>query len=473
MNTDLAERIPGLEVEPPGPDGAPTVRPTGVEELAGLVNWARQERMPLWPRSSPTPRRHGFADDSGLAVDLSSMKAIRMANRRNRVALFEAGVTFDDLAVALRPERLRPVMPLCPRVGKSALSSYLEREATILPAFQWDLSDPLLCLEVVYGTGDVFRTGSAAGPGDLEQQWSSGDMQKGPMGPGHADWMRIIQGGQGSIGIATWCSAKAEVLPTIETVHVVASDTLTPLVECAYRLLRRSAVDICFILDANAFVDLVGVTDRERASASRRARPWNLVVSVSGTDYLPRRRHDLYTRVLKREAREAGARIVDPPVGDSESLLQLLRGPSPEPYWKERRLGASREVFFQTTLDAAGDFVPSFLDHAKRAGIGRDRVGIYLQPQLAGRAAHLEFLLACENGTEQEAATGAFAEAVATPLVAEGAFFSRPYGAWAGPALANPASLDVLERAKSIFDPDRILAPGRLGLKGNPDGYNV
>lgn len=86
---------------------------------------------------------------------------------------------------------------------------------------------------------------------------------------------------------------------------------------------------------------------------------------------------------------------------------------------------------------------------------------------------HVELLVACEPGGEQEADTEAFAAAVAAPLVAEGAFFSRPYGEWCRPALASAGSRDVLERAKSIFDPDRILAPGRLGLKGNPDGYNL
>ncbi|MBV6510523.1 MAG: hypothetical protein JJLCMIEE_03681 [Acidimicrobiales bacterium] len=473
MTTDLLQKLPDLPAGPTAGDGLPSVRPTSVEQVAKLVGWAREERVPLWPRSSQAPRRHGLAGGSGLAVDMSTMTAVPMVDRRNRVALFEAGVTFAQLADALRPEGLRPVMPLCPRGAKSVLATYLEREATTLPAFQWDLSDPLLCLEVVYGTGDVFRTGSAAGPGTLEEQWSSGDMQKGPMGPGHADWMRIIQGGQGSIALATWCSAKAEVLPLIETVHVVASDTLTPLVECAYRLLRRNAVDICFIVDANAFVDLTTVTAAERAEATRRARPWSLVVSVSGGTELPRRRHEHYTAVLLREAREAGARLVDPPAGSPESLLELLRKPSAEPYWKERRSGASREVFFQTTLDAVGDFVHSFREHAARAGIGPEQIGAYVQPQLGGRVTHVELLVACEPGGEQEADTEAFAAAVAAPLVAEGAFFSRPYGEWCRPALASAGSRDVLERAKSIFDPDRILAPGRLGLKGNPDGYNL
>ena len=473
MRTDLVERIPGLETQRPDPDGIVAVQPMTVDELSRLVRWARRERVPLWSRSSPAPRRTARPDGDGLVVDMSAMREVVKVDRRNRVSLFQAGVTFGELARALEHEGLRAAMPLCPRPGKSALGAYVEREATVMPAFQWDLSDPLLCLEVVYGSGDTFRTGSAAGPGSLEQQWASGDLQKGPMGPGHADWMRIIQGAQGTIAVATWCSAKAEILPSVETVHVGASDTLTPLVECAYRLLRRSAVDICFLVDANAFVDLIGVTPSERAEAARRVRPWNLVMSVSGLDYLPERRHKLHGRIMADEARAAGVRLVDPPLGSDETLLALLRRPSAEPFWKERRLGASREVFFQTTLDAAAGFVESFRGHAAAAGIGPGRVGTYVQPQLGGRVAHVEFLLACEPGSAQEADTESFAAAVATPLTAEGAFFSRPYGAWAEPAFATASRRDVLERTKSIFDPDRILAPGRLGLKGNPDGYGI
>ncbi|MCC7077437.1 MAG: FAD-binding oxidoreductase [Acidimicrobiia bacterium] len=472
MNTDLLERIPGVGEHRFDAEGVAVVAPAGVDELATFVRWARAERIPLWPRSSTSLRRSVRPDGPGLVVDMSGLKEIIRVDRRNRVTLVQAGVTFEELAPALEREGLRAVMPLCPRRGKSVLATHIEREATIMPAFQWDLSDPLLCLELVYGSGDQFRTGSAAGPGNLDQQWASGEMQKGPMGPGHADWMRIVQGAQGTIGIATWASVKAEVLPRIETVHVGASDTLTPLVECAYRLLRKNAVDICFIVDANAFVDLVGTTEGSRAEAARRTQPWNLVMSVSGLDYLPERRHAVYSRMLRDEARAAGVRLVDPPLGSGETLLALLRRSSEEPYWKERRRGASRQVFFQTTLEAAGAFCASFAVHAAGAGIDTDRIGTYIQPQLGGRVAHVELIVACEPGTDEVAETGRFADAVAVPLTAEGAFFSRPYGAWAEPAFeAAASSVDILERAKTIFDPARILAPGRLGLKGNPDGY--
>jgi hypothetical protein len=42
-----------------------------------------------------------------------------------------------------------------------------------MPKYHWDIGDPLACVEVIFGTGDMFRTGAAAGPGSLEEQWAA------------------------------------------------------------------------------------------------------------------------------------------------------------------------------------------------------------------------------------------------------------------------------------------------------------
>lgn len=69
------------------------------------------------------------------------------------------------------------------------------------------------------------------------------------------------------------------------------------------------------------------------------------------------------------------------------------------------------------------------------------------------------------NSTETER-THAFSQGVAEPLIQAGAFFSRPHGDWAGPAMRRASSsFHVFEKTKDIFDPDRILVPGRLGLE--------
>ena len=52
-------------------------------------------------------------------------------------------------------------------------------------------------------------------------------------------------------------------------------------------------------------------------------------------------------------------------------------------------------------------------------------------------------------------------------LLAEGAFFSRPYGPFADVVFENLSSetLNALRKVKKIFDPSNILNPGTLCFK--------
>jgi FAD/FMN-containing dehydrogenase len=50
-------------------------------------------------------------------------------------------------------------------------------------------------------------------------------------------------------------------------------------------------------------------------------------------------------------------------------------------------------------------------------------------------------------------------------LAAVGAYFSRPYGSAEKIAFqANPGNFEFAKTIKSIFDPNRILNPGKFGL---------
>jgi FAD/FMN-containing dehydrogenase len=57
------------------------------------------------------------------------------------------------------------------------------------------------------------------------------------------------------------------------------------------------------------------------------------------------------------------------------------------------------------------------------------------------------------------------AAAAVKGLMAHGAFFSRPYGENTG-AIVNrdAASVAVLNKLKKIFDPNRIMNPGKAGF---------
>jgi FAD/FMN-containing dehydrogenase len=318
------------------------------------------------------------------------------------------------------------------------LASYLDREPTIYPKYQWDFADPLLCIEVVYGTGDLFRTGSAAGPGTIEEQWRSKEFQKNPLGPGQGDWVKLVQGAQGGIGIATWCSAKCEVLPRRETLFVAGAEQIEPLVEASYRQLHRKLTDIHFLLDRRALASLVARNPDDLERAALAASAWNLVYSVSGIEYFPEEREAYLAREAEKEVRAQGARLVGPPLVSEAELLAALLHPDGSVHWRERARGAHRSLYFLTTMDEAGRFDALFDGLAQQSGI---------------------------DDLEK---VDAFCAQAARPLIEAGAFFSRPHGAWSQPAMEHAqSSLWIYRKMKDIFDPDHILAPGRLTLGGS------
>ena len=191
------------------------ITPTNADEVQKIIEWANDELIPLVPVSSGPPHFRGDTVPSivnSVIVDLSGMKNVIRIDRRNRVTMIEPGVTFDQLIPELEKEKLRLNLPLLPRKNKSVIGSMLEREPVIMPNYQWDALDPLTCIEVIFGTGDIFRTGSAAGPGSLEEQWAAKQAQVNPMGPGQTDFARVVQGAQGTIGIVTWTTVRCELI---------------------------------------------------------------------------------------------------------------------------------------------------------------------------------------------------------------------------------------------------------------------
>lgn len=228
------------------------VKPRNTKDVQRIVQLANDKGLVLVPCSSGGPHHRGDtvpAVENAVIVDLSGMDTIARIDARNKVAMVEPGVSFGTLQDAAGQQGLRVVMPLMPRNTKSVVASLLEREPITIPKYHWDMSDPLCCVEVIFGSGNLFRTGAAAGPGTLEQQWASGQAQKSPMGPSQTDWAKIIQGSQGTMGIVTWASVKLELLPKIEKAFLVGVQTLDELIQFTYGIVRPKLPDLCMILN--------------------------------------------------------------------------------------------------------------------------------------------------------------------------------------------------------------------------------
>jgi len=443
------------------------VRPHSRGEIQEIVRAANREGFALVPVSSAPPHFRGDTVPQvgeAVIVDLSEMKRIIRVDGRHKVALMEPGVTFEELIPELERAGLRPNMPLMPKPGKSVVASVLEREPPIMPKYHWDNSDPLACLEVVFGTGDIFRTGSAAGPGSLEEQWEQGEFQKIAEGPGQASFHRLVQGAQGCIGIVTWGSIRCARIPIIEEPFFVASRDIRNMVELAYWLIRLRLVDECMLLNQVNLSKLIDPAHSEEASP----KLWVLFFNITSTSaYFPEEQISQKVEDAKEVCKRAGLEMGKAYMGlSAEAFLRRVRNPFTGQCWKQGDGQVSYDVFFLTSRQRIETLIDLVLSVVLDEPCRPVEIGIYVQPVVQGTCWHLEFNLFVDPSLI--APLSPLADLVCRLvrlLLQNGAFFSRPYDIWA-PLVVNgdAASFFAMKRVKSIFDPKGIMNPGKLNL---------
>ena len=414
------------------------VKPGNSEAIQRIVRWANETGTPLVPVSSGPPRFHGDTvpgSAGAVVIDLGRMNKIIRVDFSNRVAIVEPGVTFGTLQDELKKAGMCAYLPLAPRRSKSVIGSVLEREPILMPSHHWDSTDPLLCAEIVFGTGDKLRTGEAAGPDPLEKQWEIGKAQMSPFGPTQMDVQRLVSGAQGTIGIVTWISLKCRELSRCSRSFFISHENLSSLVELAYKLVRIRFSGNIFIVNGLNLASLMRRSPAEIKGLCNQLPPWNMFVSCEGYGPLAEDKVSYLAADLDDLAKECGLALNSSLAGlEAEELSQLLTGPSPEPYWKLRLKGGSHDTLFLTTLGKTPEFAAAVSDLMHKTGRPLD-YGVYLQPIVQGTSCHCEFNWYYDvQSPDETAAAHQLCEEAAVRLAEMGAFFSRPYGEMAGPA---------------------------------------
>jgi FAD/FMN-containing dehydrogenase len=445
------------------------VKPRNSDDVAKLVKLANDMQTPLVPVSSGPPHFRGDTvpgTGGAIIIDLSKMKKVIRVDRFHRVAMVEPGVTFGELIPAVEKEGLRLNMPLMPRKSKAVVGSMLEREPVVMPKYQWDISDPLACVEVVFGSGEMFRTGQAAGPGTIEEQWAAGGAQKTPYGPGPAAWYRLIQGAQGTMGIVTWASLRCELLPKLEEPFLVGSSELDRLFELVHWLIRLRLVNECLVLNnTNLAAIMAQKWPGDYPDLKASLPPWVLFFNVAGYNYFPQDRVSSQIKGISDITKRIGLEAVRA-VGrvSAAEMLKMVQRPSDEPYWKLRYRGACHDIFFITTYDKLEGQVGVMYELANKFGFPASDLGIYLQPIVQGANCHCEFNLFFDHKDPSELKRVKDLSTKATSsLMATGAFFSRPYDRIARMIVNRDAAyVEALTRVKEILDPNHVMNPGKL-----------
>lgn len=444
------------------------VRPKKAEDIQKIINIANETQTALVPVSSGPPHFRGdtvpFSGGS-VVVDLKHMKKVIFVDRPRRVAMIEPGVTFGELIPLAKKEGLRLNMPLLPRKSKSVIGSMLEREPVLMPGYQWDISDPLACTGLYFGNGNEFRTGQAAGPGTVEEQWKVGGVQKAPYGPGTASLHRLIQGAQGTMGIVTWASLRCELLPSLEDPFLVGSSELEKVLELSHWLVRLRMATECFILNRASIAAVFSEKAGDFQVIKDSLPEYILFYTLAGYNYFPEERISSNIKDISKMTQQFG---LDPvkSIGavSANRMLKMVQQPSGEPYWKLRYKGACQDIFFLSIYQRLEGQIEAMKSMADKAAYPVSDVGIYIQPIVQGTGYHCEFNIYYdpENSVEEDRVRNLSSSAIKC-LMDKGAFFSRPYGDEARMILnRDSATINALHKLKKIFDPNNIMNPGKV-----------
>jgi FAD/FMN-containing dehydrogenase len=445
------------------------VQPQNTDDVQKIVIWANQTKTPLVPVSSGEPHFRGDTVPSvpeAVIVDLRQMDKIIRIDRRNRMAVIEPGVTYTQLQPALAEKGLRLSTPLLPRQSKSVVTSLLEREPRLVPKYSYTLPEPLRCLEVIWGNGELLRTGEAGGyyP-TLEQQWEMGLAQVFSGGPGQVDYYRLVSGAQGSMGIVTWASVKCEILPKVHRFLFIPADDLKDLIECAYRLLRIRLGDEFLVLNSTDLAAILGRDAKSIQALKDKLPPWVIIMGIAGRDLFPEEKVNFQGKDARDVVQQFALKLLPEVSGiRGGQLMSTMLNPSPIPYWKLAYKGDCQDIFFMTTLDKIPEFVNTVLASANELRYPVSDIGIYIQPQHQGTSCHCEFNLPYNSRNKVEIdRIRELLETCSEALIKQGAYFSRPYGIWADMVYNRDArNREMIRTIKGIFDPNNILNPGKL-----------
>ncbi len=425
-----------------------------VEIGCGIVPCSSEDNVKLTGASLPAP------GTEAVVLNLSHMKRIFRVDTRNRVAFVEAGVTFAELEDRLRGTGLKLDYPFLARKNKSVIATMLDRDPITAPMNVWDVNDPLLCLEVVFGDGSVFRTGSAAGPGTLEEQWEAGVAMNNPMGPSHTDFARVLSGSQGTLGIVAWASIKLELDLSVERMLYVETETVAQSAPVAWQGIRRRLGNNYVFLNDFALGCAVGNDRAEIDAIADKAAKWTLAVNVAGKRRRPEQKVEFNCKDLKEIARQEPVRkkvAEQIAAADNLSVKTALTGLNEGKLWKLRYTGEAIDIFFLTTLDEADGFEEIVKDILPD---GR-RYAAYVQPCMQGRYCHAEFVI--PYAADEEDMAREWYNSLMNALLEAGAFFSRPYGVCTNQIFEKaPMQVTSIGKLKKMFDPQHILNPNRF-----------
>ncbi len=444
------------------------VRPQTVAQVQAVIKLAGEQKFAVVPQSSRV-HFHGAAvpKRGGVVLDLSGMDKVVEIVEEPLVAYLQVGVTWAQYTAAISARGFTPVIPLLPHADRAVITDYLEREQPVLQ--NHESADPLQSLQMVWGNGEEFVSGSAA-----IGNFRSGSLSDGvlPTGPGPMSFDTFFYGAQGTVGVVTWGVTSYEVTPTASKAWFIPAEDPDDVTDLMYRILRAGVTNEHLLLNNINLATILAENWPDDLDNLRAALPEWTVVMVSRA--LKRRPEEklAYCEATIREIVQAGSRDMDllqtlPGVPAAERKLpEMLRRPWPDekPYWKHAYRGSCEDLYMVTTLERVGWYVPAVTAVAAEFGYAPTDVGIYVQPLHDGHACEItfSFFFDPEDELEIEMTRQMYRAAAGAILELDG-YITRPYPIIADLVYRKHADqVALIKRFKKHFDPHQVMNPGNL-----------
>ena len=449
------------------PDMVVKVKKTS--EVQAVLKIANENNYPAVPRSSGTGSYGtGIPEEGGLILDLSGMKRIPRTDTRNRWVLIEPGATFGKLEEELAKHGMQPLNPLLPRKDKSVITSVLEREPVLTTKTECD--EPLRTMELVWGTGELLRTGSMCVdiiPAEEIPDKTNSDLCS-TGGPG-VDWWRLLTGCQGSFGVVTIMNVKIFHKPLKQKVVFFPFDKLEDAVMPFYTVQKREIGHECFLLNNYDIAAIMAESDSEIPKLTQKLPNYCIVLNLWGGQFFPEDRiayeEKAIAEIAKRYNFTPGSKLNGVAEADTRFQKMLNRPWEGDVYWKERQMGGCLEVVFESGLDKVPSYWELFKKIAGESGIDTKNLGLYIQPRQRARVCHVEFHIPCDPDSDEIENVKTFHKKVSEAVMNAGAFFYRPYYNWAEMIYSRSGyTHETIKKLKKILDPNRTLNPGKLNL---------
>ena len=443
------------------------VKPSNTEQVQKIVKMANESATPIIPVSSRGPHKTGGVSASApgaVVVDLSGMNKILKVNRRHRLALIQPGVTWDQLAVELAENGLRIPQPLLPKRGKSVIASLLDREPLLSPKYQWNMTEPLRSMEIVFGTGDIVYSGMGGHRGEKEENWENGEIPVTNAGPHQFDFIKMVTASQGTFGIVTWASVRVEAAATAEKPVFAEAASLDSLSDYIYKNLKFRFGDEVCLFNRKAMASILSGKGDTVSLYDSKLSNWTAMINIKWGALRAKEKVEVQEADVLDIAQENGlipsASVAGLP--SAEVSRKVLALPAEE-NWKDRKTGKSKEIFFLSTLDKIPGQLKAASSLADKYGYAFSECPVYIQPLHQGTAAHCHIVLPVTGNEAESEEFAALYRDLSKELMNAGAFYSRPYGIWADLVYDRNAQNTILNnKMKDIFDPEHIMNPGKL-----------